>query len=525
MSLSTLGAQLAAINAPGKNVGAALPSSRRHEDAIGRGLSHSVQVGHSIANKSHLHKPSIIYEDSRKASDVPIATIRENCVASLRQLESLDPEFGPFVEAICKPNAHERGLLTSADNEKVDSLIEDLLYRLALHMNKRATTASCLHVVEFLLRRYDIHLRPKTATTALLVMLPHHEEPFFLRLLQLIDLASMSTFFFLRPYAIPGAKLARPIIAKQAAKDIALVREICRLSQRYSRVPNAVHSFSFTAAVLVEALTLQTQRSGSMDERTCQALLPFVVAACRQSKTEGYQNWGHILASTIVETSVLAEEPRQVLVVSILQGLERATEEVVANGLVVALTILAQPLDEVDISIFSLPMIGLASSCGYAMDKNVFQALLRLENLSARFGEMYEDEGFVDVSHWVASILVVGWKRLEKKGKKNKKAREVITAFIREPKLRSLWKDNNGKWIESFCSFVITNTPDAVRLDTTDEENYVQCVLQDLRRMDVVAYEKGLTHTLVCTKREDRNELAAWLGLTKPQNDEKDSQQ
>ena len=524
MSLSTLGAQLAAINAPGKNVGAALPSSRRHEDAIGRGLSHSVQVGHSIANKSHLHKPSIIYEDSRKASDVPIATIRENCVASLRQLESLDPEFGPFVEAICKPNAHERGLLTSADNEKVDSLIEDLLYRLALHMNKRATTASCLHVVEFLLRRYDIHLRPKTATTALLVMLPHHEEPFFLRLLQLIDLASMSTFFFLRPYAIPGAKLARPIIAKQAAKDIALVREICRLSQRYSQVPNAVHSFSFTAAVLVEALTLQTQRSGSMDERTCQALLPFVVAACRQSKTEGYQNWGHILASTIVETSVLAEEPRQVLVVSILQGLERATEEVVANGLVVALTILAQPLDEVDISIFSLPMIGLASSCGYAMDKNVFQALLRLENLSARFGEMYEDEGFVDVSHWVASILVVGWKRLEKKGKKNKKAREVITAFIREPKLRSLWKDNNGKWIESFCSFVITNTPDAVRLDTTDEENYVQCVLQDLRRMDVVAYEKGLTHTLVCTKREDRNELAAWLGLTKPQNDEKDSQ-
>ena len=61
--------------------------------------------------------------------------------------------------------------------------------------------------MEFLLRRHDLHIRPKLARTALLVCLPHHEQPFFLRLLQLIDLANLApyTYTFLRPYAIPNA--------------------------------------------------------------------------------------------------------------------------------------------------------------------------------------------------------------------------------------------------------------------------------------------------------------------------------
>jgi hypothetical protein len=90
--MSTLGAQLAAINnTPGKG-GLALSASKRHDDALGRGLSHSVNHGMSIA-ASTSHKPSIIYEYSYKALDVPLAPIRNNCIASLRQLEVTDPEF------------------------------------------------------------------------------------------------------------------------------------------------------------------------------------------------------------------------------------------------------------------------------------------------------------------------------------------------------------------------------------------------------------------------------------------------
>ena len=518
MSLSSLGQQLAALNAPGKNVGSVLPSSKRHEDAIGRGLSHSVQVGHSVNAKSHLNKASIIYEDSRKASDVPLTTIRENCVASLRQLESLDPVFGQFIGSLCKQNAQERGLLTASENEKVDKLIEDLLYRLALRMTSRKTLASCLHVIEFLLRRYDLHARPKTAANAILVLLPLHEEPFFLRLLQLVDLASLPEWAFLRPFAAPGAKLSRQTISKQASKDNALTREICRLSQRNSKLPNHAQSLSFTAAVLIESMALQTRQSGTMSESTCQVILPYVVASCRQSKIEGYQNWGHVMASAVVENSVLAQEPRKVLETSVLQGLAEAQDVVVLNGIVVLLTILAKPLiDDMDAKSSCLPMIRFPNEfCGFCMDKSTFTGLLKIERLAARLGHLFAIEGITEIRHLVASCLVMASTRaFEYKGeKKSKLALQLVFDFVQETKLQSLWKDSNAKLVSSFTSFLVINCFSSDKQgDEKVEDNDFLALVQALRRISIDAHDEGLAHALMRTKNDKRLQLAKSLGI------------
>jgi len=565
--MSSLGQQLASINGPGKNTGSILGTSRRHEDAIGRGLAHSVQVGHALYNKVHKYKASIIHEDARKASDVPLATIRENCVASLRHLETLDVEFGRFVGVLCTASIEERGLLTTAENDKIDKYIEDLLHRISLVIeydrSKNNNLVSCLNVIEFLLRKYDIHIRPKTASTMILTMLPHHEEPYFLRLLQLIDLASLSEWAFLRPYAIPGARLGRSILAQKASKDVSLIRALCRLSQRNSNLPFSQQSLSFTAAVLVEALTLQTQRKGSMEERTCQAILPFVVIACRNEqyykrimngtkhvdKYDGsvWQNWGYIMASTLVETGILASEPRSVLVTNVLHGLSLQQEAIatntekhglktpvekrqenddaianISNGLVVSLTILAQPstensmIEKADSKESSfLPLISqsIATSptssyverfCGFSvLDKGIYNALLRLEDhgtdsnsksdakdiksksiknssksrVAASIANLYYQDGIVDSEKWMASILVFGWKRFvkyykqfyEQANKKSEKTRvnrckilNLVLNLVKHPHLEKLWKQREGQWVASFVSFLFLNTPIAV---------------------------------------------------------------
>lgn len=674
MSMSTLGRQLAAINhgAGGRDVGSTLPTSRRHEDAVGRGQAHSAQAGHGGAASSRggqLHKPSIMYEDARRAADVPLATVRENCVASLRHLEAtVDPQFGPFVGALCKANsgntggnagggggknadtAGERGLLTPSQNEKLDQKVEDLVYRLALHMNDNDGSAangssgsktnnsnngatnvssSCLHVMEYLLRRYDLHLRPRTASTALLALLPHHEEPYFLRLLQLIDLANLPEWAFLRPYAVPGARVGREVLARQASKDTALVRALARLSQHNAKLlvrmhqpqtpshprPQQQQSLSFTAAVLVEALTLQTRRGGGMDERTCQALLPFVVTACR-NKTGGgaattgasrpvdelWQNWGHVMASTMVEASVcLAPEPRTLLVTSILQGLQARGGNglvddftgggVLWNGLIVAMTILAQEPpscghgnvdsqnDESRLLLVGSPSTGSFPSaarreayCGYSMDKQILTALLKLDEASkdgndrsgsrsqiaACFGYLYSNEGIVETKQWVASVLVVGWKRLVKLSSDNKghggdqkksikrcqRLFQLILTLVEEASLQGLWKDGQGQWVESYTSFLLLHTPrcgrssqgvdddgDATMASTDDHkdletkislspgrvlEAYAKSVLKCLRCLHKTAYERGLTDALIQHKNKDeRMALAKWLGLAK----------
>jgi hypothetical protein len=570
MSLSTLGRQLAALNAPGRNLGSALPSSTRHDDAVGRGLAHSVLLGHSSYAKSHLHKPSVIYEDSKKASDVPLTTLRENCVASLKLLEEeVDPAFGPYVSSLCKSTtSHDRGeraLLTSAENEELDKKLQDILFRLAVWMTskQKTTTTTCLHVVEYLLRRYDIHIRPNTASSILLATLPCHEEPFFLRLLQLMDLANLPTWAFLRPYAAPGAKLSRHVLSQQVSKDTALLREICRLTQRNSKLPNASSSLSFTAAVLVEAMTLQTRQYGSMNEKTCQAIVPSVMAACSQSSSEAFQNWGHVLVSSIVESSVLAEEPRNVLVTSILQGIataEHAVKEVVVlNGLMVVLTILAQPLDGIETTPFVLPIlqqqrqrlstssssssaaVPRSSYVPYPMDKSIVQALLRVDRLAARLGRLHSTEGIVQILDWVASILVVTWRRLSKKkeGKKQKAIRQCLLDLIQEPTLKAIWKQHKSQLVASFTSFVITQSssssneafkdmshPKTDRTTDTDkagssgstdkEDDSAKVVLQALRRIDAMACDEGMAHALLGTKRENRRQVAIWLGLKVP---------
>jgi hypothetical protein len=583
--MSTLGQQLAAVANSNNNTGTIFSTSRRHEDAIGRGLSHSVQVGHSLVK--NIYKPSIIYEDSKKANDVPLATIRENCVASLRQLEELDPEFGRFVNLLCNPNAQERGLLTPTQNQAIDKTIEELIYRLSLrmsadvHNNGNNSMSSCLHVIEFLLRKYDIHLRPQTACVSLLTMLPHHEEPFFLRLLQLIDVANMPEWTFLRPYAVPGARLGRSLIAGQVSKDVALLRSLGKLSQRNAKLPCCDKSLSFTAAVLVEALTLQTQRKGTMEEATCQALLPFVVAACRNHKgrkEQIWQNWGLILASAMVETGVLAAEPRNLLVTSIFEGLMRQKKiaeqsdqttkifiPLLCNGLTVALSLLMQdtPITDTDCEETNVMDCRLATlfsssleqgnvgfgSVGFSMGKQTFNILLRLDDAGRMetdgtersvvadcIGRLYGLDGITEFKHWIASLLVAGWKTVAKTGIKTtkedqmRKVLHLVLSLIKQPDLKQkFWKESGGSWIESYTMFVVSNTPLDLVLDkdvasSTTDTFVLGCaknILGSLRDLQKLPYERGLAHALMHIRtKSDRFRCAEWLGLAKLQNDD-----
>ena len=549
MSMSTLGAQLAALNSSsnsGLGAGSTLPTSKRHEDAVGRGVNFSVQLGYATAaSKDPKFRPSIIYQDSKQAADVPLETIKENCVSSLRQLQEScnDEAFGNFIGPLCK-KANERGLLTAADNSKVDSIIEDLLYRLSLRMGNTGTKgfdsttfASCLHVIEYLLRKFDIHIRPKTAATALLVMLPHHEQPFFLRLLQLIDLASLPIWSFLRPYAVPNAYVSRLVITKQVAKDVALLRDVCKLAQQNAKLGKSSHddieqqSLSFTAAVIVEALTSQLQTTGSVEEKSLQAILPYAVAAVNQESSPEYIQWGYVIASTIVECCVLAQEPRNVLITSILQGLSKfhRTKDAIGttmmnNGLLVALTILVQPTNSKEDSDQLLP-VG-SSMYGFASDKHIYRQLCSLNQIVERLATLHEE--FFEVRHLIASILVFGWHLVHKQfnrtdskpiNEKTKRRldneRQILLGLIASPKLQSeLWKINDGEWIESYCSYILTHTS-LQKEGKSDSDDFTKKVLEKLRQLNPSAYEKGIVHALVRSKKEDRVQIAEWLGLKK----------
>jgi hypothetical protein len=283
-----------------------------------------------------------LYADSRAASDVPLTTLRENCVSSLRQLAKLthnDMFVGPqFLQTVSVHSLHfERGLATRAENDKVDVVVGQLLSLLSTAMGDSASTSttscfsSSLHVLEYLLRRYEIHARPDTSERFLLATLAHHEQPVFLRVLQLIDLASLPTWTFLRPFAAKGSPPpSRTILAKRAAKDDTLLRYCCEMAKTASKIHESEcggelfqaprrgvsRVISFAAAVVVEALSLQSMNPthhGSIAEPTLRCILPFVLSACGDKKKAEFslgmicgdwRGFGYVIASCITEKCV-----------------------------------------------------------------------------------------------------------------------------------------------------------------------------------------------------------------------------
>ena len=375
MSHSSLSAQLASLHS--KNT----TSSRQQADATGRGIHHSANAGHSILNNnSTKHKPSVLHADSRTAAaaDVPFTTLRENAVISLQYLsENCSPLFEMSGENLpwqtlfgSKSIKHERGLNSPETNAKFDGMIKEALYLLSSAWGDAASTiavssttnvqigasipASVLHALEYLVQKYYVHVF--NAEHLLTAFLPHHETFLFERLLQLIDLAQMPHWAFLRPYsaAVGVNGVPRTSIAKWAAstKDngggTTLVKRVCELAKRGAKIhalernmasPGEDHEvrrgasifISFAAAILAEALHLQYSAIGSIDEATLRCLVPFVLGAVEPNNSKNqkwslgalcleWRSFGHILISLMVDKCDLSSELCEAFSTGIVRG-------------------------------------------------------------------------------------------------------------------------------------------------------------------------------------------------------------
>eukprot|EP00592_Proboscia_alata_P001966 CAMPEP_0194371178 /NCGR_PEP_ID=MMETSP0174-20130528/19568_1 /TAXON_ID=216777 /ORGANISM="Proboscia alata, Strain PI-D3" /LENGTH=100 /DNA_ID=CAMNT_0039149083 /DNA_START=91 /DNA_END=390 /DNA_ORIENTATION=+ len=100
MSMSNLSSQLAALQHTSSTVAAGQirSSTHKHEDAIGRGVGHSVDLGYTSAISSGnatKFRATVLYGDTKAAADVPVSTLHTNAVQALEELytQTSDPCF------------------------------------------------------------------------------------------------------------------------------------------------------------------------------------------------------------------------------------------------------------------------------------------------------------------------------------------------------------------------------------------------------------------------------------------------
>ena len=534
-------------------------SSKRHEEAVGRGLSYSVQHGHDVANTKF--KASFLAETAAAAADIPLHVLTENCKDAVSQLQEVYPALQSLGNRIFMQD-------TNNDKTRITAAVKQtLLYVgtiLAEHCNSYsdgdpagAVLPLCLHVLEYLLRKFDIHRNDSTKYDllwSLLMLSPGSSTTMttnkeFLhsllhRCLVITDWAaadspSSQSYLWLRPYAAAHVKESsstttnlppRSLIAVKTMKHVDILRQVCEVSRRLADIHNldvqygsssSDSSFprrgigqclSYTAAVLTEGLAHLAKKQTTDDvdgekEAVLRTLLPTVLVAVssNQSNNADFLAWGYILASAIAETMPLAPFTTQLLTTKILNGCsccedtnddDDALQQAQGDTIACVLSILL-PRGQQALSSSShdyyLPLLN-GKLLGCPLPEGTFKVLAKNKHLAAVLGHLYGDRRIV-VAPLVAQLLVTAMQHNHIK---------LVLSLLQEDSLTPLYtNDPRTDLVASLAAWIVTKLccVEQRRQEQQQQQSFsvkqarkVLRVLHD--NLDAAACERGIAFAL-----------------------------
>lgn len=481
MSLSSLQAQLAALNSNSRGSGNAaataaglsFASNRRHVESVGRGLTHSVQHGHSLTAASTKFKASLIYPTAAVAADVPLHTLQVQYQEAIQLLlvEIRHPS-APILQDLATT------LLTEADQN--DALNQN--YRDAKGSAVKQTLTivgsmltecddsiqdpvyqASLDILEYLLRRYEIHVAHKIDLLWALLPVAEKFPSIVHRSWMLCDWTNDSqSYLWLRPYCVEPKDTAvssivlpsRHALAVNVMKHTDILRTVCSVTRNMAALHNqeiaaaVTHNvyddsdldsdsragryprqgiaqvLSFTAALLVEGLSWMVVASSLDDsdkETILRTLLPTLMAAIDASNHHNnpdWTAWGYVVVSVVAETMELAPTLVELLCTKILRSRHSAVDddeddrnEADADALTCVLSIILpcrklNSINSIEESSY-LPLLN-DKLLGCPLPKGVFEAMVvphRNQNsFPAVLGHLYTNRNTI-VAPFIGALL------------------------------------------------------------------------------------------------------------------------
>jgi len=508
MSLSSLGAQLASLHSKqsSANPGSLAVTSRRTQDAIGRGLAHSAIHGHTHQSQNRLLVPSILYEDAKTAADVPLTTLRENAYSAWQVLLANESTTSSI---ICDEKYKklmnlsslqcERGLLTPPENQQLNRLIRPVLFWIgSILLNESSNRSPTspymngLHVLEYLLRRHDVHIH--NGRELILSLLPHHSEALFGRVLQLVDIASIPEFTFLRPYATPGTTVLpnKIILATQTSKDKTMVKLLCDLAQFFGCQSSSSYGrrnkvMSFVCEILAKALYLQVRRLGTCEETTVRLMMPYLLQAC-SSADEEFQAFGDILVSTLSEYVEFSKEMLEKLTKVIWQntnGNNIETKLILLIGLI-------PPSETLILRYKNKPLKAIRINPSIVLSSEKYDAEVVLPPV---VGHIYSEKQFASLASFVMFLLDWSFES---------GTLAMILALVKEPSLKQIWSNVLIHAVtETLVQFVVSSKQE----DENDEDNTTiqasEKILKELRHLNTNTFNQAVAHEVMKYRDSD----------------------
>ncbi|KAG4402850.1 hypothetical protein GLYMA_02G290200v4 [Glycine max] len=211
-------------------------------------------------------RPSILY-DPKKAADISTETIFTEALRGLEILIGMDERFRNYKNDLFSHRSIEldRELMGIEQNNQLNVSIASYLRLLSgyfLH-------TSALQTLEYLIRRHKIHVYNNE--DLILCTLPYHDEPEFVRIVQILDTRN-TKWGFLDGVKASGARLPRMVIVQQCIRDKGILDALCNYASPSKKSRPSMPAIRFCTAVFVEVLgTVVT-----VDDDLVKRILPFV---------------------------------------------------------------------------------------------------------------------------------------------------------------------------------------------------------------------------------------------------------
>eukprot|EP00977_Amphora_coffeiformis_P002793 scaffold528_cov165-Amphora_coffeaeformis.AAC.5 len=441
---SALQAQLAALNGTaGKHPGSTLAPTKRHEEAVGRGVDFNVQQGQVVYHKNDIRfRATIMYDSPKQAADVPLSALEENCQEALTFLAEILPSLASTGAVLC------------GTDEASHSYIQLLLTRITILLGENDTevTQNCLRVVEYLLRRYEIHRH--LMEDFVWTFFPYHQQltNVWHRCLLLVDLASHPSYLWLRPYADANrpAPTPRPLAARRVTQEIPLLRRLVSLVRKTAMEPamevddasNPLrgwsHVFSWTATYLVDGLVWQ-QKEAKMDREALARILVPAVRLALQGETEDYSSWGCVVASTMTECLDLSMTVLAQWGTALLGN--ASIEPATAWSALASMLLAGQDPNRIEEDSY-LPLIQLQEKnqwIGCPLPAKLFAAMT--PDCAVTLGSLYRE---LEVTPLVVAVLVKAIRSDE---------RIIATSLLEADDLANLWKGHD--LVSSIAAYIV----------------------------------------------------------------------
>lgn len=288
MSLSSLQAQLAAIQD-----GAKYSSSRRHDQAKGRGAHFSVHTG-ARRTPSHRYQPSLLYETAAEAADVPFSTLRTQFEQAIPVLGDLEPGILERADALLAEDSSSSSTTTQTTIRTTLYLIGALL---GATEDRDSISLPCLYVLEFLVRKFQLHV--DYAVDLFWSCYLTSDQALLQRCWELIDWAQQDQSYAacLRFGCSKGAirRLVNP-------QYIDVIRTVVQWTHSMATLPAADPSraIATSASLLLPALRGVKPEADAQNTALVRTILPMLKFK-RSVVGEDFVNWSFCMASALVE--------------------------------------------------------------------------------------------------------------------------------------------------------------------------------------------------------------------------------